>query len=53
MLENDIAKLMTVLPNAEDELCVKGGVFKDTQDNSTPFGYQRCEGSLFRIRYPT
>ena len=44
MLDTDIAQLMSVLPSFDEELCVRGGVFRDTQDDSTPFGYQRCEG---------
>ncbi|XP_070501665.1 EH domain-containing protein 1 [Chironomus tepperi] len=48
MLANDIAKLMSMIPQEEQELVseplIKGGAFVGIEDTISPFGYKKGEG---------
>lgn len=48
MLANDIAKLMSMIPQEEVELVseplIKGGAFEGIEDTASPFGYKKGEG---------
>ncbi|XP_059080975.1 EH domain-containing protein 3-like [Tigriopus californicus] len=44
MLDNDIAELMSIVPQDSEETPISGGAFDDVKDTKSPFGYQKCEG---------
>ena len=44
MLDKDIAELMGIVPNDFNEPVIRGGAFDDVKDQTSPFGFQKCEG---------
>jgi len=40
----DIADLMSIVPQDSEEPSITGGAFDDVKDTVSPFGYNRCEG---------
>lgn len=44
MLDQDIAELMSIVPQDADEPAISGGAFADVKDMMSPFGFMRCEG---------
>lgn len=44
MLDQDIAELLSIVPQDSEEPVITGGAFTDVKDLSSPFGYQKCEG---------
>jgi len=48
MLDKDIAELMGIVPNDFNEPVIRGGAFDDVKDQTSPFGFQKCEGNIIR-----
>ena len=45
MLDQDIAELMSIVPQDADEPAISGGAFSDVKDTQSPFGFMKCEVS--------
>ena len=45
MLDQDIAELMSIVPQDADEPAITGGAFADVKDTLSPFGFMKCEVS--------
>ena len=43
MLDQDIAELMSIVPQDAEEPAISGGAFSDVKDTISPFGYMKCE----------
>ena len=43
MLDQDIAELMSIVPQDADEPVIQGGAFNDVKDTQSPFGFMKCE----------
>ena len=43
MLDQDIAELMSIVPQDADEPAISGGAFADVKDTMSPFGFMKCE----------
>ena len=48
MLDQDIAELMSIVPQDSEDQPISGGAFADVKDTTSPFGYMKCE---VRLRY--
>jgi len=45
MLDTDIADLVGIIPqDMQEEPAITGGAFSDVKDQTSPFGFQKCEG---------
>lgn len=44
MLDQDIAELMSIVPQDSEDQPISGGAFADVKDTTSPFGYMKCEG---------
>ena len=47
MLDQDIAELMSIVPQDAEEPAISGGAFSDVKDTISPFGYMKCEVKRF------
>jgi hypothetical protein len=52
MLDKDIAELMGIVPNDFNEPVIRGGAFDDVKDQTSPFGFQKCEGKTPHVMCP-
>lgn len=43
MLDEDIAELMSIVPQDADEPVITGGAFDDVKNTNSPFGFNKCE----------
>ena len=44
MLDKDIADLMAIVPQDSTDPVIRGGAFDDVKDETSPFGFGKCEG---------
>ena len=43
MLDQDIAELMSIVPQDSEDQPISGGAFADVKDTTSPFGFMKCE----------
>ena len=48
MLDQDIAELMSIVPQDSEDQPISGGAFADVKDTTSPFGYMKCEVNFKR-----
>ena len=53
MLDQDIAELMSIVPQDAEEPAISGGAFSDVKDTISPFGYMKCEVNFKRNHHKT
>lgn len=53
MLDQDIAELMSIVPQDSEDQPISGGAFADVKDTTSPFGYMKCEVNFKRNHHKT